>query len=78
MIRNSQMDFALTEEQQILQHSIERLFADHYAFDARKRYMQEPERLEPGDVEALRRAWPPWTAVRRRARRLRPAGRSRP
>ncbi len=37
------MDFALTEEQQILQHSIERLFADHYAFDARKRYMQEPD-----------------------------------
>src|SRR5580658_6294554 len=36
------MDFTLTEEQQILQHSIERLFADHYAFDARKRYMQEP------------------------------------
>ncbi len=36
------MDFALTEEQQILRHSIERLFADHYAFDARKRYMQEP------------------------------------
>ena len=35
------MDFALTEEQQILRHSIERLFADHYAFDARKRYMQE-------------------------------------
>jgi len=37
------MDFALTEEQQILRHSIERLFADHYAFDARKRYMQEPD-----------------------------------
>ncbi len=37
------MDFALTEEQQILRHSVERLFADHYAFEARKRYMQEPE-----------------------------------
>jgi pimeloyl-CoA dehydrogenase small subunit len=37
------MDFALTEEQQILRHSVERLFADHYAFDARKRYMQEPD-----------------------------------
>jgi pimeloyl-CoA dehydrogenase small subunit len=36
------MDFALTEEQQILRHSVERLFADHYAFDARKRYAQEP------------------------------------
>jgi pimeloyl-CoA dehydrogenase small subunit len=36
------MDFALTEEQQLLRHSVERLFADHYAFDARKRYAQEP------------------------------------
>ena len=36
------MDFALTEEQQLLRHSVERLFADHYAFEARKRYGQEP------------------------------------
>lgn len=36
------MDFALTEEQRLLQQSIERLFADRYAFDARKRYAQEP------------------------------------
>ncbi len=36
------MDFALTEEQQLLQHSVERLFADHYAFEARRRYAQEP------------------------------------
>jgi pimeloyl-CoA dehydrogenase small subunit len=36
------MDFALTEEQKLLQHSVERLLADHYAFDARRRYMQEP------------------------------------
>jgi pimeloyl-CoA dehydrogenase small subunit len=36
------MDFALTEEQQLLRHSVERLFADRYAFDARKRYAQEP------------------------------------
>jgi pimeloyl-CoA dehydrogenase small subunit len=37
------MDFALTEEQQILQHSVARLFADRYAFDARKHYGQEPD-----------------------------------
>ena len=37
------MDFALTEEQELLRHSVERLFADHYAFDARKRYAQEPQ-----------------------------------
>ena len=36
------MDFALSDEQRLLQHSVERLFADHYAFDARKRYGQEP------------------------------------
>jgi pimeloyl-CoA dehydrogenase small subunit len=36
------MDFALTEEQELLRHSVQRLFADHYGFDARKRYAQEP------------------------------------
>jgi pimeloyl-CoA dehydrogenase small subunit len=36
------MDFGLSEEQQLLKNSVERLFADRYAFDARKRYMQEP------------------------------------
>jgi pimeloyl-CoA dehydrogenase small subunit len=36
------MDFALTDEQKLLQHSMQRLLADHYAFEARQRYMQEP------------------------------------
>jgi pimeloyl-CoA dehydrogenase small subunit len=36
------MDFALTDEQKLLQHSIERLLADHYAFEARQRYSREP------------------------------------
>ena len=36
------MDFALTEEQELLRHSVQRLFADHYAFETRKRYGQEP------------------------------------
>jgi pimeloyl-CoA dehydrogenase small subunit len=36
------MDFALSDEQRLLQQSVERLFADRYAFDARKRYAQEP------------------------------------
>jgi len=36
------MDFALTDEQRLLQHSVERLLADHYAFEARRRYMHEP------------------------------------
>ena len=36
------MDFALTEEQELLRHSVQRLFVDHYAFEARKRYGREP------------------------------------
>jgi pimeloyl-CoA dehydrogenase small subunit len=35
------MDFALNDEQRLLQDSVTRLFNDRYAFDARKRYMQE-------------------------------------
>ncbi|MGH6665352.1 MAG: acyl-CoA dehydrogenase family protein [Pseudolabrys sp.] len=37
------MDFALTDEQRLLQDSVMRLFADHYTFDARRRFGQEPE-----------------------------------
>jgi pimeloyl-CoA dehydrogenase small subunit len=36
------MDFSLSDEQRLLRDSVERLFADHYAFEARKRYGQEP------------------------------------
>lgn len=36
------MDFALNDEQRLLQRSVERLFSDHYAFAARQRYAQEP------------------------------------
>src|SRR5580704_10018126 len=36
------MDFALTDEQRLLQQSVERLLADHYTFEARKGYGQEP------------------------------------
>jgi pimeloyl-CoA dehydrogenase small subunit len=36
------MDFALSDEQRLLQQSVERLFADRYQFEARKRYAQEP------------------------------------
>lgn len=37
------MDFALTDEQRLLQDSVTNLFADQYTFEARKRYSQEPE-----------------------------------
>ncbi len=36
------MDFELTEEQQLLRHSCERYFADHYQFELRQRYAHEP------------------------------------
>jgi pimeloyl-CoA dehydrogenase small subunit len=36
------MDFELTEEQQLLRHSVERYLADHYQFESRKRYAHEP------------------------------------
>jgi pimeloyl-CoA dehydrogenase small subunit len=37
------MDFELSEEQRLLKESVERLLADHYEFEKRKRYMAEPE-----------------------------------
>src|SRR5580700_4854143 len=36
------MDFELSEEQQLLRHSCERYFADHYQFESRQRYAHEP------------------------------------
>jgi pimeloyl-CoA dehydrogenase small subunit len=35
------MDFDLTDEQRLLKDSVERLIADHYAFEQRKKYMAE-------------------------------------
>jgi pimeloyl-CoA dehydrogenase small subunit len=37
------MDFTLTDEQRLLKESVERLLADRYGFDARQRFMSEPE-----------------------------------
>ena len=37
------MDFELTEEQRLLRNSVDRLVADHYAFDKRRAYLTEPE-----------------------------------
>ena len=36
------MDFDLTDEQRLLKDSVERLIADHYAFEQRKKYLAEP------------------------------------
>jgi pimeloyl-CoA dehydrogenase small subunit len=37
------MDFELSEEQRLLRDSVERLLADHYAFDKRRGYFAEPD-----------------------------------
>src|SRR5919199_3940158 len=37
------MDFDLSEEQRLLQDSVDRLLADHYTFEKRKGYLAEPE-----------------------------------
>jgi pimeloyl-CoA dehydrogenase small subunit len=36
------MDFAFTDEQRLLKDSVERLLADRYGFEARRRFMTEP------------------------------------
>src|SRR5579863_2279429 len=37
------MDFDFTEEQRLLRDSVDRLLADHYAFDKRRAHLAEPE-----------------------------------
>lgn len=37
------MDFDLTEEQRLLKESVDRLIADRYTFEQRKKYMTEPD-----------------------------------
>lgn len=37
------MDFDLTDEQRLLKDSVDRLIADHYQFEQRKKYMAEPD-----------------------------------
>jgi pimeloyl-CoA dehydrogenase small subunit len=37
------MDFDFSEEQRLLQDSVDRLLADHYTFEKRKAYLAEPE-----------------------------------
>jgi len=36
------MDFDLTDDQRLLKDSVDRLIADHYAFEQRKKYLTEP------------------------------------
>src|SRR5436309_12932953 len=41
------MDFDLSDEQRLLKDSVERLLADRYDFDARKRYAESAEGFSP-------------------------------
>jgi pimeloyl-CoA dehydrogenase small subunit len=41
------VDFDLSDEQRLLKESVERLLADRYDFEARKRYAKEPDGFSP-------------------------------
>lgn len=41
------MDFSLTDEQRMLQDTVERLVADQYGFEQRREYMQNPQGFDP-------------------------------
>jgi pimeloyl-CoA dehydrogenase small subunit len=43
------MDFDLTDEQRLLKDSVDRLIADRYDFEARKKYLREPDGFS-GDI----------------------------
>jgi pimeloyl-CoA dehydrogenase small subunit len=42
------MDFDLTDEQRLLKDSVDRLIADHYQFEQRKKYLAEPDAWSQG------------------------------
>ena len=65
------MDFELSEEQRLLKDCVERLCAQRYDFEARKKYMKETDGWSRDTVEAVRRSRPDRAAVRRGARRHR-------
>jgi hypothetical protein len=41
------MDFDLSEDQRLLKDSVDRLVADNYGFEQRKKYMREPQGFSP-------------------------------
>ena len=47
------MDFDLTDEQRLLKDSVDRLIADHYQFEQRKKYMAEPDGWSRGCLAAI-------------------------
>ena len=65
------MDFDLTDEQRLLKDSVDRLIADQYQFEQRKKYMAEPDGWSRAALAAIRRTRPARPAVRGGAWRLR-------
>ena len=65
------MDFDLSEEQRLLKDSVERLLADRYDFERRKRYRAASDGFSRAMWAQLCRARPARPAVRRGAWRLR-------
>ena len=72
------MNFDLSEDQRLLKDGVERLLAERYGFEQRKKYLAEARRLEPRAVAPLRRDGPARPALRRGATAAWAAARSRP
>ena len=51
------MDFDLTDEQRLLKDSVDRLIADQYQFEQRKKYLAEPDGWSRDVVAAIRANW---------------------
>ena len=71
------MDFDLTDEQRLLKDSVDRLIADQYQFEQRKKYMAEPDGWSRAAVAAIRRTRAAGPAVRRKRMAVSAAVRSR-
>ena len=71
------MDFDLTDEQRLLKDSVDRLIADQYQFEQRKKYMAEPDGWSRAVWQQYAETRPARPAVRGSAWRLRRRRRSR-
>ena len=64
------MDFDLTDEQRLLRDSVDRLIADQYPFEQRKKYLAEPAGWsQPSGTITPKSAC--WACRSRKPRRLR-------
>ena len=54
------MDFELTEEQRLLRDSVDRLLADHYAFEKRRGLSRRSPRAGAGNFGRNMPSWGCW------------------